>query len=209
MSLPLQCPACGAPLETQNPGVVMAVCGHCGNTIWWDAQAIHSAGKRSILPEGFTRLYTGATGAIQGRRFVVLGRVRYGFGRGFWDEWFVELQGGNATRWLSEDDHELSLQQALTGLALPDVRGLLPGARLTLAETTWAVEEVGEATCLGAEGSLPEIFEEGETFRYIDASSLDGKYNLGLEMRRDGARAFKGRWLSHEVVTLDDEGGSW
>lgn len=208
MNAPLSCPACGAPLETQNPGLVMAVCGHCGNTVWWDEEAVRSVGQRSILPEGFTRLFRGATGAIQGRRFLVLGRVRYGFGRGFWDEWFVELQGG-ATRWLTEDDHELSLQQPLTGVQIPDTRSLFAGSRLNLADTTWVVEETGEAQCLGAEGSLPEVFAEGETFRYVDGSSLDGKHNLGIEVRSSGPRAFRGRWLPHDLVTLDDEGEGW
>lgn len=208
MSPPLSCPACGAPLEVRNPGLVMAVCAHCGNTVWWDAEAVHSAGRRSILPEGFTRLYRGAAGSIQGRRFTVLGRVRYGFGRGFWDEWYLELQGG-ACRWLTEDDHELSLQQPLTGVSLPDLRGLYAGVRLELGGGTWAVEETGDAVCLGAEGALPEIFEEGESFRYIDASSLDGKHSLGVELRRAGPRVFRGRWLAHDLVTLDDEGEEW
>lgn len=207
MNAPLHCPACGAPLEVRNPGLVMAVCAFCGNTVWWDEAAVHSAGKRSILPEGFTRLYREATGAIQGRRFTVLGRVRYGFGRGFWDEWFVELQGGG-TRWLTEDDHELSLQQPLPGPP-PPMRGLFAGSRLEFSGQTWVVEETGEAVCLGAEGALPERFDEGERFPYLDASSLDGKYNLGVELRASGVRLFRGRWLAHDLVTLDDEGGDW
>ena len=208
MNAPLNCPACGAPLQNRNPGLVMAVCAHCGNTVWWDEQSVRSVGRRSILPEGFTRLYRGAEGAIQGRRFTVLGRVRYGFNQGFWDEWWVELQGG-AGRWLSEDDHELSLQGPVPPEQVPAASSLRPGSRLTLAGQIWAVEEVGDAVCLGAEGALPEIVEEGETFRYIDASSLDGKHSLGVELRRAGTRIFRGRWLAHELVTLDDEGGDW
>lgn len=209
MSPPLQCPACGAPLEVRNPGLVMAVCAHCGNTVWWDEEAVRSVGRRSVLPEGFTRLYRGAAGALQGRRFEVLGRVRYGFGGGFWDEWYVQLQGSTVGRWLTEDDHELSLQVPLLGVSLPALGGLRAGARLELDGGTWAVEETGEAVCLGAEGALPEVFEEGERFAYLDASSLDGKYNLGIEARKPAPRAFKGRWLSHDLVQLDDEGERW
>ena len=104
------CPSCGAPHTIRNPGVVKAVCEYCGNAVIWDEQRIRDAGKQATLPEGFTRLYRGATGRLLGKRFEVLGRVRYGFGGGFWDEWFLTLADGR-TGWLTEDNHELALQQ--------------------------------------------------------------------------------------------------
>ena len=82
----IQCPSCGAGRTIRNPGVITIVCEYCGNAVYWDQEKIANAGKQSILPEGFSRLFRGATGSLLNKRFCVLGRVRYSFGRGFWDE---------------------------------------------------------------------------------------------------------------------------
>src|SRR5690606_1867940 len=103
------CPSCGAPLPTRNPGVVVAVCAYCHTAVSWDADAVRASGLRSRLPQGFTRLYTGASGMLDGRHFVVLGRIRYGWSRGFWDEWCCRLDDGEDL-WITEDDHELAAE---------------------------------------------------------------------------------------------------
>lgn len=183
----------------------MVVCGHCGNTVWWDAEAVHNVGRRSILPEGFTRLYTGATGALLDRRIRVIGRVRFGYGRGFWDEWYLEYaNGGHA--WLTEDDHELCLQQPSAPAGRPPSVGQKPGQRFNHQGEPWVVEEVGVARCLGVEGALPEKMEEGESFRYVDASSPDGRRALGIEDWEGDIRVYVGRWLLPGGLVLDDEG---
>jgi len=75
----ITCPSCGATHEVTNPGVITVVCKYCGNAIYWDRDNIENAGKQSILPEGFSRLYRAASGALQNKRFVVMGRVRRRF----------------------------------------------------------------------------------------------------------------------------------
>ena len=107
------CPSCGARHDIYNPGVITVVCDYCGTAVYWDEEKIETAGKQSILPEGFSRLYRGATGTLSQQRFFVLGRVRYSFGKGFWDEWYLEFNDGTLG-WLIEDNHELSLETRTT-----------------------------------------------------------------------------------------------
>ena len=203
----LACPHCGAPLTIRSPAAVLVICEYCSAAVYWDAQSVHSAGQQGALIEGFTRLYRGAGGSLEGQRFEVLGRIRYRSGIGLWDEWFIR-GADEQTAWLTEDDHLLALQQPyaadLTHLAQQPA-----GARFELDGRPFEVDEVGEAVCVGVEGQLPARVLVGERYRYVDASSLDGALSLGVELDEQPPTSFLGRWLPHEAIQLDDEGIAW
>jgi hypothetical protein len=183
---------------------MMFVCAYCGSTAYWDASQVRSAGTQAALTEGFTRLYRDAAGSLRGTRFETLGRVRYGYGRGFWDEWYLRFADGT-TAWLTEDNHELCLERRVDAAPPPD-DGLV---RIMLGGLEFAVEERGEAVCMGAEGELPFVVTLGERYRYIDGSSPDGRHSLGIEYGAAGSAVFIGEWLGHEELALDDEGEDW
>ena len=204
----LSCPSCGAGLDLNNPGIVTLVCEYCGNAVYWDAEKVKNAGIQSILPEGFSRLYRGATGKLKNRRFLVTGRVRYSFGKGFWDEWFLEF-GDGTIGWLTEDNHEFALEKRSTVKHLAPLDQLSPGVRLTIQDIPFVIEEVGQAECLGMEGDLPIAAQSGEKYTFADASSPDGKYSLGLEFDADPPAIYLGQWLKYEDIQMDDEGADW
>ncbi|PID56292.1 hypothetical protein CSB45_12240 [candidate division KSB3 bacterium] len=207
----IQCPSCGAGHTIYNPGLITLVCEYCGNAVYWDQEKIQDAGKQSILPEGFSRLYRGASGSLFGKRFHVLGRVRYSFGKGFWDEWFLEFEDGS-TAWLSEDNHEFSYENPYSAPAqerLPAFSDLSPGMTLTVNKTMYVIEELGQAECLGVEGDLPLQLQSGEKYAFADGASPDGKYTLGIEYDSDPPTIFLGRWIKYISLKLDDEGGEW
>ena len=204
----ISCPSCGAGHDLYNPGIVTIVCEYCGNAVYWDAEKVKDAGRQSILPEGFSRLFRGATGKLKNRRFFVMGRVRYSFGFGFWDEWFLEFDDG-AIGWLSEDNHEFVLENRTTSKNLPGFDKLEPGMRFTVKNISFVIEEIGEAECLGVEGDLPIEVQSGEKYRFADASSPDGQYSLGIEFDEDPPVVYTGRWLKYKDIQLDDEGQDW
>lgn len=207
----LACPSCGATHEVRNPGVMMVVCEYCATAVYWDESRIEAAGKQSVLPDGTSRLYRGAAGALHQKRFLVTGRVRYSFGRGFWDEWYLEMADG-AAQWLTEDNHELAAQRAVSFNNPQPFSHYRPGTRVRLRETDFVVQEVGHAECLGIEGELPRQIVTGERYPYVDASSPDGRYTLGLEFdegENQPPSAFVGKWLKFSELRLDDEGDDW
>ena len=200
----VNCPNCGAPRRVENPGTLMFVCEYCSSAVYWDEGQVRASGQKAALTEGFTRLYRGASGSYRGRRFTTEGRVRYSFGRGFWDEWYLRFDDGS-TAWLTEDNHELCLETKAADVPPPN-GGFV---RLSLHGIDFVVEERGEAECIGAEGELPCVARLGERYRYIDGSSPDGKHSVGIEYDNEPANAFVGEWLGHEDVRLDDEGEDW
>jgi len=204
----IACPSCGANHDIYNPGVITVVCDYCGNAVYWDPEKIENAGRQSVLPEGFTRLFRGATGRLENRAFVVMGRVRYSFGKGFWDEWFLEF-GDGTIGWLTEDNHELALQTRMSSKNIPPIEGLAPGKKFKVRKIDFVVQEVGEAECIGVEGDLPIKVQTGETYRFADASSPDGKYTFGIEYDAVPPALFMGRWIAFAVLKLNDEGLDW
>lgn len=202
------CPSCGAPQPADNPGLVSFVCDFCSSVFYVDADKVKAAGKKSLLTEGFSRLFRGATGSYHKKRFRVLGRARYSFKRGFWDEWFLEMEDGS-TAWLTEDQHEFCEQSPVEyDQRLAGVR-FAPGAHFIMQDRQFVVQEAGETRCIGLEGALPKMIQLDEVYHYADATSLDGLYSLGLEFDGDPPSAFLGRWLSFNELQLDDEGVDW
>jgi len=200
------CPSCGAPLPARNPGIRSQACAYCGTISLWDEQGHKDSGKKSMLPEGFTRLYTGATGALKGTRFEVLGRVRYGYPRGMWDEWYVRLEDGT-NAWLTEDDHVLSLEEKAPDAVIES--DLEVGRVVPVLDTPYLIREVGIATCLGIEGQVPKEVLPDETYAYADGTSVDGKQTLGIEVDEVPPTVFVGHRLDHDDVRMDDEGEDW
>ena len=199
----ISCPACGAPHDVTNPGIVMSVCEYCGNAVVLDEGNAQDLGQQAILSEGFTRLFRGAVGALFNRRFLTHGRARYSFGQGFWDEWFLEFEDGS-TAWITEDNHELALQRPVDS-HVPGFDSMSIGQRLVVADKSFQILEKGEAKCIGVEGDLPRLVGVDESFQYVDGSSPDGLYALGIEYGASDTRAFTGRWVRHDALHLDAE----
>lgn len=207
----LDCPSCGAAHNIYNPGITTVSCEYCGTTFYWDTEKIEDKGKHALLPEGFSRFYTGGEGTIQTRPFTILGRARYSFGKGFWDEWYIIYSDTNENAWLSEDNHEFSLETVKERVKLPEYEKLRPGVSLKLKESAppFIIDEVGEAECIGIEGSLPKEIAVGETYRFADGSTPDGTMTLGIEYDAEEPTLFTGVYLPYEEIRMQDEGADW
>jgi hypothetical protein len=205
MSRQVKCPNCGGEHALANPGITMLVCDFCKTVVYWDADSVVKAGAQAILPEADTRLFMHATGKLLGKGFEVVGHLRYDYGRGNWDEWYLQLDD-QGVAWLSEDERELSLEQAARiESGVPPAGALRPGQPVTIEGVAYSVREVGTATCIGGEGQLPFTIQPGERYPYADLASLDGTRFATLEYEAAGVHAFAGSVLAHEQLKLDDE----
>lgn len=200
--MPVSCPSCAAPIPDRNPGVVVAVCAHCDTALTWDAEAVQSSGIRSRLPQGFTRLFVGASGRLDGRSFVVMGRVRYALDGSPWDEWYVLDEEGRSF-WITEDDHELAVELPQRAEAALAPEALEPGRWIEIGDQRFLIEETGLATCVGIEGQLPFLVPPGESYRYADGSTPDGRHTLGVELDDDPPSVFVGEWVDQERLAVD------
>ena len=208
MSRQLRCPNCGGDHTLVNPGITMLICDYCKTVVYWDDETALKTGSQSILPEADTRLFMHATGTLSGQGFEVMGHLRYDFGRGTWDEWYLQLgDGGEA--WISEDGRELSHEIPIQADGpLPQAHAMQVGQAVSLGGVAYTVRELGDATLVGGEGQLPFTLLQGEHYPYADVASLDGTQFATLEYD-EGATApptcFAGHPLDHQQLVLHDE----
>ena len=205
----INCPACGS----SNSGITALTrsieCAQCGQWIHFNNNIWSSTGRfeHEIDAPGFLR--TGRAGLLQQVRFHVAGRVRLGYKRGHWDEWWLAFEDGTGC-WIEEDDGnyllhtEVSLNDTQTddaknsgalntAAALEfrvDTEALQAthvGQFIDAGNERWFVTETGNATVLGAEGQLPVSVSPGLTMRYLDA--VTGGRELAIELWPEGALA--------------------
>ena len=201
------CENCGAESVVRNPAALSVVCSYCDSVLLLVDTRWQDSGEKSRLSQGFSRLYIGAYGSINDTRIHVVGRARYSFGRGFWDEWYVLDEMGNGS-WVTEDNHQFCWQKPLTtNIDLPSET--TPGTDIRVENIAFRVLESGHAKCLGIEGEIPKNLLPQMEFRYTDASSFDGIHALGIEQHQTSITVFMGTWLSQDDIKMDDESLDW
>lgn len=186
------CPNCAAPITVDARWTRMAVCGTCQSAVTFDDGTAGLAGKLSVLPPSRTALFVGATGEISRRPFEVLGRVRYGWERGYWDEWHLLWTDDGTTGWLSEDEERLSVESLLADASAPVAAGAEPGSVAVIEGQDFVVAERGVGLLEGGEGSLPFTVRAGEATPFVEMRSADGLKVASVEFGIDGTRVFLG-----------------
>lgn len=195
-------------MELEQRFAHLVVCEYCDSSIILDADAARISGKMAALAPPGGLLFVGAQGEALGREFRVIGRVRYGYGAGYWDEWFLAFDDGTPA-WISEDEDRLVIENPLDLGSLSFTwDSVSPGDRVPLLDRMFQVDEKDVATCEGGEGQLPFAIVQAEQVPFLDLSN--GDQFATLEFEPDGVRVFLGRRLAREelaLVTTREEAG--
>ncbi len=197
----LQCPTCGGEVPLYNRFSHVVVCPFCQSTLIYGEEALRVKGKQSVLPPSRLPIKVGLQGKIQGKDFIILGRIRYQWERGYWDEWFIGFDDGSFA-WLTEEDGEIMLENV----------GKFPknfinwektqvGENLQLLEKSWKVLEKNTAVCIGGEGQLPFELVPQERIYYLELESEDGTFGT-YEIDEDGARLFYGNLIPFKDLNI-------
>ncbi|MBI5068095.1 MAG: DUF4178 domain-containing protein [Deltaproteobacteria bacterium] len=197
------CPQCGAPLRFGGGASLAAVCSHCRSSVLRSGARLELAGRVPDLVATDTRLALGATGRLQGRSFVVLGRLQLSQGAAPWNEWYLGLDDGSWA-WLAEAQGRLYLTRRVDGAgALPRLDELRPGLGLELPGAGPAtVEEVGEARLLSFEGELPVAPRPGEAWGFADCST-GGEGFATIDYGGDEPVLYAGREIGYADAGLE------
>jgi hypothetical protein len=195
----LNCPSCGAELEFQYRHSKMVVCKYCGQTSYINAGLADPAGEKILLADYGSLLSVGKRGKLKGKPFLVLGRLRFDYDDGFWDEWLIWFDGQEYTDfWLQEDEGEFTLftKKGLQDKP-PEFDKVKVATIVAINRQTVFVTEKNRATINGGEGGLPFQLIPGEQVNYIDGIA-EGK-PVSLEYM-PGETVFN----SGETVALSD-----
>ena len=200
----VNCPSCGYNLDVQGGFVHLVVCPSCSSAVILDEAATRIAGKMAVLAQTPSPFFIGASGTIRGHGFSVLGRYRYGWEQGYWDEWFLQLEDGT-TAWVSEDADDLVFERCTEAeeISIP-YEQIQPGDWIPIGETPFHVDEKDIAVCEGGEGQLPHAVISGERVPFVDLSA-EGEI-ASIEFEEEGARIFRGQRLELSEITVDVSG---
>lgn len=194
-----QCPSCGAPVEIKNRFSKVLVCGYCGTHLRVTGDGFDAAGKHPKLAEFPSIFQVGAKGTIIGKPFTAMGRMRYNYPGGHFDEWFLEYDGGTA--WFTEDEGTYSLYTEVEdAVEFPDITGVRAGQNVMVGDKKIMVKEKGIAEVAGAEGELSFYVEPGTKITYMDGVS-DGK-KVSIEATEDEIEMFIGRPLLKRDISV-------
>ena len=198
----LNCPSCGSEVPHHLRYAILVTCPSCQAALFLEDGAVNNAGERSALAQGPSIFQLGQPFKHNAITYVPHGRVRFDYGNGYWDEWWVESDQGEAS-WVSVDEGDIALQRPLTlNSAAPAYDALHVGGTLTVGKQALTVTERNEAVCIGFEGELPEVISAGEPHRYVHLSGPRGLL-LTIEYSDDEAAVFEGHWIDpYEVKTL-------
>lgn len=197
------CPACGAPLDIKNRFVKLAACDFCGQTLLIKDTGIDPTGKTAKLVDLPSKLFIDAEGEIEDKQFQVLGRLRYQYDSGMWDEWFIMFDG-EQPGWLVEDEGTFKLYHKTTlTSSIPSFEQVQVGSTINVGGRQVFVTEKGEANIAGGEGQLAFNILPGEEIRYIDGNN--GEEQVSIEFSTSGIELLTGRAIAASAIKVKEE----
>lgn len=188
----INCPQCGAPLPIYFAHAKLAQCGSCGSSIFLEDEAARLAGYSSVLAPEPSLIKLNTPFTYDRKNYFPMGMIRYSYGRGFWEEWWVK-DDSDEEWWLSVDEGDIVLEKLVENeddISL--FQDTLIGAK---AGKEWIVTEIGEGSCEGFTGSLPERITIGQKHKYIHLSGYKAKLKT-LEVDATGMRTYIGKWIN-------------
>jgi len=201
---PYQCPACGAPLPVKLRFVRLVTCDFCQSVSILKDDGLDPTGQRAKLSALPTMFYVDALGALAGREFRVLGRLRYDNGESYWDEWFLGFDDGEPG-WLVEDEGTFTYYEKTTVVEdIPAYENFRVGSEMTVQGLTVRIQERGTATIVGGEGQLGFPLLPGEPINYVDGQDSEGR-KISIEFAPEETEFSIGRSLPREQVQVHQD----
>ncbi len=186
------CPQCGYTLALYFKHIKLIQCESCKSTIFLEDAAVRLSGDSSVLAPEISILELNRPFFFKQKSYLPLGKMRYSYGRGFWEEWWVKDTQNNEY-WLSIDEGDLVFQEKIE-VTYPD--DLFTRLRVGLVTSDdWVVTELGTATCEGFAGSLPKRITIGNSYQYAHLSGKNTRLRT-LEFTEGKLEAYEGKWIS-------------
>lgn len=205
----MNCPSCGAALPVRSAAMPYVTCGHCQSLVLRDGTSAQDIGKVAVLPYDVSPVELGTVFSVEGRRLSTIGRVRWGWQDGSWNEWLLLAEDGTP-HWLGEAMGFFMLTAERPDiLELPLARTFVQGDEIAVGSTLsvdgieLAVTDVKQANCLGSEGDLPFSTLPGRSMTNIDFRGSGGQA-LSLQRDADGVTAWLGFW--YDLAGLSPQG---
>jgi len=197
------CGSCGAPLEIKSAFTKSIICPYCDTTNIIEEKGVNPQGKMAKISEAFSIFNIGRTGKIKNQKFEVLGRLRYGYDEGYWDEWFLQFDNGEA-KWLTEEEGECSIfQKELITKPIENIDSLRVGQFVDVEGKRVFITEITDCKILGGEGELHYNVVPGKELVHYEGNA--GGKLVSLEIWPREIEVHSGEPISYKDIQMDKE----
>jgi hypothetical protein len=172
----ISCPSCGGEVKIKSVFSKSATCAYCGQSSYIYNDHVEAKGGKAFLADYGSLFSVGQRFKWNKQNIEIIGRIRYEYEEGFWDEWAVILNDKDEQiYWLEEDEGRLSLFSSATipsEGALASYEKVKVGATIDFQKKRVFIRAKSKAKMIGSEGELPFQVLNGEK-----ADFIDGIYN--------------------------------
>ncbi len=202
------CPACGAsaPITSQNAKIF--ACSYCGQTSVINVSGLEAIGQQVLLVDYGSKLQVGNNYKLDSKSFTVLGRVRYNYKDGFWDEWLCDFyKGSDSLSWLHEDEGDFMLLESIQNNSIQSFissnigfANFKVGSNYKIGEYSTFITEKLVTEVNGSEGQLPFLVIPKQKVSILDGI-IDNNTTISIEFTQDGTFVYKGTPISVDQIS--------
>lgn len=198
------CPNCGDLIGTGVPGLPVVTCGSCNSLLSKAGDQLSKVGEAGQVPFDVSPIQIGTRLAVGGARGEIVGRERWAYDGGFWNEWLLQFANGDAF-WVAEESGIYMIMQQVEGDS--DVFANLDristagraamGEKIRIDGVFYFVADIKLVRCVAVEGALPHIISAQQPRGSIDLRTNGGQV-ITWQKDRDGHSLWRGAYYRLE-----------
>lgn len=198
-----ECPSCGAPVQFAWSAAVQTACPYCRSILVRHDVDLEKVGIVADLPPDASPIQLYTEGVFDNRRFMVVGRIRYEWEQGGWNEWHIVFND-QASGWLSDAQAEYAVSFLATPAEpLPAEDQVAPGKLVRIAGAPFYVTHLTRVRYVGFEGELPFTTADRSEFLTADLRTFDARFAT-IDYSETPPLLFAGRFTSFDELRLSN-----
>jgi len=200
----LNCTQCGTKLNLHFKHSKLIQCPSCRSTLFLEDESIVNFGETSILSQETTLLQLHKEFNYKGWHFRPIGKIRYAYELGFWEEWFVLDKEGQES-WISVDEGDFVIEKALE-LNVKEIIETMSkrvGQTVKIQLQEYLISEKEQGVTQGFEGELARVIKPNTKLDYMHLTATKKNQHITLEKENGNYSAYIGEWIdAYKIESL-------
>jgi hypothetical protein len=195
------CPGCGAPLRFAWSSAVQTACPYCHAVVVRTDVDLTKVGELADLPPDASPIQIGTAGVFEDHGFDVVGRIRYEWEQGSWNEWHLAFHDGRSG-WLADAQliYEVSFEAPGEAPQI-EAAALEPDQRFRFGDGEYALTTITQAHFAGFEGELPFTTASHKDMTFADLRCEDTRFAT-LDFSGPKPVLYLGREVEYDTLKL-------